>query len=471
MPLDEQALSPGQGDHAVVIGASIAGCLAARVLADRFRRVTLLERHPVPDGPEPRKGVPQENHVHLLLCRGKLILDELFPGFLAELESGGAVVADLSSDLRWFQYGVWRERFDSGVAAHYCSRGLIDSVIRARLRRLRNLELLAGAEVLEPIASPDGRGIRGVRWARGEQQHTLDADLVVDASGRGSKTSVWLKNLGYPTVERSVVATDLGYATQLYERRPEFHDQWKVMLVLPRPPRSRRMGVISPIEGNRWMVTTGGWFGEFPSADQHDYLEFLRSLPAPDIYQVIKDARPVSPIVTYRMKGGLRRHYERMARWPEGLVVVGDALCSLNPLYSQGMSVCAMEAQALQRALRPRSLAGRPLPFNAHQTQKAIARAVEPSWAMAESEDLRFPETTGERPLKLRLRHWYGAQVVLASAHDRQVRGALLRAINLLEGGTHLHSPGIVARVMGRWARSLVFKNHREELSDVAPAA
>jgi hypothetical protein len=169
------------------------------------------------------------------------------------------------------------------------------------------------------------------------------------------------------------------------------------------------------------------------------------------------------------MKGGLRRHYERLSHWPEGLLVMGDALCSLNPLYSQGISVCAMEAQALQRAMLPDGAASRVV--NAHQAQKAIARAVEPSWAMALTEDLRFPETNGERPLKLWLRHWYGAQVVLASAHDRQVRGAQLRAINLLEGGRHLHSPEIVARVVGAWARNLWSRNNQEGISIVAPAA
>ena len=449
--------SSGRWDHAVVVGASIAGCLAARVLADHFAKVTILERHPIPQGPEQRKGVPQENHVHLLLRRGKVLLNELFPGFLKELEDRGAVVADLSRDVEFLHYDTWKRRFETGIEAHYCSRALIDDVIRGRLRQMPRIEMIDEALVENPIAEESNRRICGVRYTRKGKTHEIEAGLLVDASGRGSKASNWLQDLGYPAASRAVVETDLGYTTRLYERRPEYDDQWKVLLLLPRPPQSRRMGVISPIEGNRWMVTTGGWFGEYPAPNETAYLEFLRSLAVPDIYHVIKDAKPLSPIFTYRMKGGLRRHYERMDRWPDGFLVMGDALCCFNPLYSQGMSVCAMEAEALRLAIAPLR-DGEAIARSVRSAQRAVAEAVEPSWGMARSEDLRFPETEGERSKLLWLQHWYGAQLVRASARDRRVVTQLLRVVNLIDDGAELQRPEIVVRVLRAWARNLISK-------------
>lgn len=446
-----------EANHAIVVGSSIAGCLAARVLADHFAHVTVLERHDVPvDADTPRKGVPQENHVHLLLERGKTLLDGLFPGFLGELERRGAVVADLSRDIRWMHYGVWKERFDSGITAHYCSRALVDDVIRGRLRALGRVDFVPGSTVRGLLTEGGSNGrVRGVRYTRGGRELDLAGALVVDATGRGSQAGDWLAALGYPRVDESTVQADLGYTTRIYERRREFARDWKVMLVLPKPPATRRMGVISPIEGDRWMVTTGGWFGEYPAAKEAEYLDFLRGLPSQEIYAVIKDAKPLSSIRSYRMKGGLRRHYERMARWPEGFVVMGDALCSFNPLYSQGMTVCAMQADALRVAAAPLGGPGA-LSRHALRLQRAIASAVEPSWAMARAEDLRFPETVGLRTLSLRLQHWYGSRLVVASARDKVVLVALLRAINLVDDGRRLHRPEIVARVVSDAVRGFV---------------
>jgi 2-polyprenyl-6-methoxyphenol hydroxylase-like FAD-dependent oxidoreductase len=242
-----------------------------------------------------------------------------------------------------------------------------------------------------------------------------------------------------------------------------------VVLVLPRPPGSRRMGVISPIERNRWMVTTGGWFGEYPEPDPRAFLEFLQHLPSRYIYDVIRDARPVSPVTSYRMKGGLRRYYERMERWPEGLLVMGDALCSFNPLYSQGMSVCAMQAEALQEAL-PRGGAGRHIMSGTHQVQVAIARSVEGSWAMARTEDLRFPQTTGCRSIALKMQHWFGSALITAARNDRRVRTALLRAINLLDEGPGVYHPYIVLRVAVAVARAALSRGNPGETGNVGTA-
>ncbi|WP_163779999.1 FAD-dependent oxidoreductase [Myxococcus vastator] len=452
--------TPAPSKHAVVIGASIAGCLAARVLRERFERVTVLERNTIPSEPAPRKGVPQENHVHLLLQRGKHILANLFPGFLNELEQKGALVADLSRDIRTFQHGRWRQRFDTDIRAHYCSRGLFDSVIRQRLALVPGITFISQAEVASLRSEDGGRHIQGVTLTQEGKTTTMEADLVVDASGRGSRTEQWFKSLGIASPERSVVAANLGYATRIYRQLPRYTNQWKVLLVLPKPPYSRRMGVISPIEDQRWMVTTSGWLGDHPPSDEGDYLEFLRNLPVPDIYEVIREAEPLSEISLFRMPGGLRRHYERVTPWPGGFLVIGDALCSVNPIYSQGMSICAMEAEVLNDHI---DALARPSGPACHAVQQALAQVVAPAWGLAESEDMRFPELGGERPLSLRWQHWYGERLVEASARNRDVSVALLRVTNLMDDGRQLQRPGMMMRVLTESLKQRLFGSSEVE--------
>ncbi|HEY0189963.1 MAG TPA: FAD-dependent oxidoreductase, partial [Kofleriaceae bacterium] len=267
---------------AVVIGASLAGMLTAHVAARHFERVIVVDRGEPIHGLEPRKAVPQEKHVHLLLQRGKRVMEALLPGFLAELERRGAVVADASRDVRMF-HGRWKRPFDTGIYTHYCSRGLIDHVVRERLRANPRIAFEPATRVIGLVTGVSGM-VRGVTLeADGGGARTIDAELVIDAGGRGSQASRWLTALGYPEVRTSQVTARLGYGTRLYKKLRAYDDAWKVLLVLPRPPAARRMGVISPIEGDRWMVTTGGWLGDCPGEGEAEFLEFLRGLPDPAI--------------------------------------------------------------------------------------------------------------------------------------------------------------------------------------------
>lgn len=434
---------------AIVIGASLAGMMAAHVVARRFERVLVLDRADEPSGLEPRRSVPQERHVHLLLQRGKRVLEALFPGFLAELERHGAVVADASRDLQWFHYGRWKRRFETGIQTHYCSRGLIDHVVRERLRRDPRITFAPNLRVTGLLRADDPFAIDGVRTER----RALRAELVIDAGGRGSQASTWLAALGCPEVRTSHVTSKLGYGTRVYRRRPEYDAAWKVLLVLPRPPASRRMGVISPIEGGRWMVTAGGWLGECPGDDEASFLDYLRGLPHRAIYDVVRGAEPLSDISIYRIPGGLRRHYEELRGWPGRLLVIGDAVCSLNPIYSQGMTVSALEVEALRDGLDELVAAGAS-PAAAHAVQRRICAQVDAPWGMAESEDLRFPEVAGARTWRLRAQHLYGALVAEASAVDGVVLDRMLRVINLIEPPQKLEEPVFRARVLASAMRA-----------------
>ncbi|ROM91751.1 NAD(P)/FAD-dependent oxidoreductase [Pseudomonas brassicacearum] len=431
--------------HAVVIGGSVTGCLTAAVLARRFERVTVIEKSDFYDETGPRQSVPQEHHVHLLLLRGKQIIDRIFPGILSALEQSGAQVADLGHDVKWYQGGRWKNRYRSGIYAHYCSRRLIDNQLRRCLAAVPRVDILSGTRVtrIEFSGDSDQRAVSGVIIDDGSRERSVSCDLLVDASGRGTHMPSWLKEAGFGTVENSVVKTELGYASRIYRRLPAFAEQWQVLLVLPTAPAQRSMGVISPIEGNRWMVTTGGWFGHFPGKDPDDFLQALAALPVPDIHEVIRDAEPLSEVFTFKMPGSRRSHYDRIEHWPDGLLVVGDALSSMNPLYSQGMTIGALEADCIDARLDEvlaRSLSCR-------QLQGLLCGVVDGAWNMATTEDFRFPETIGKRTWRTRFHHWYGAGLGKLSASNRRALETQIGVTNLVMEPNRLYSPAIVSRI------------------------
>ncbi|PTL84523.1 NAD(P)/FAD-dependent oxidoreductase [Vitiosangium sp. GDMCC 1.1324] len=442
------ASAPGSSGarHAVVIGGSIGGCIAAQVLSSAFERVTLIEKDNFEDEVVDRRSVPQEKHVHLLLLRGKQLMEEFFPGLLADLTQAGAESADQGHDVKCFQQGSWRYRFRTGIDAHYCSRGLLDNLVRHRIRRNERITVVSNTRVQGlQIRRHEGLPqVHGVLLDGAAPVKELAADLVVDVSGRGSRMSEWLAKAELGEVRKVLVETRLGYASRIYRRRPEFANRWKVMLVLPTSPRNRSMGVISPIEGDRWLVTTGGWFGEFPKSDPNEFLNFLGKLPAPDIHEVIREAEPLSDVACFGIPGSQRRYYEELPVWPQGLLVMGDALCSLNPLYSQGMTICALEADVLKQRVSD-WLQGR---VTTGVIQSMMAKAMEPAWNVAVAEDMRFPETQGQRSLGLKFQHWYGAGVsALANSH-RLTLQTQVGVINLVVPPKELFRPEIAVRVV-----------------------
>jgi 2-polyprenyl-6-methoxyphenol hydroxylase-like FAD-dependent oxidoreductase len=325
--------------------------------------------------------------------------------------------------------------------------------VRQRLRANPRVAFESGTRVTGLLAGPGSSGVDGVLLAGEAGTRTLPADLVIDASGRGSQVAGWLGAVGCPPLRTSMVEARLGYATRIYRKRPEYDPLWKVLLVIPRPPTSRRMGVISPIEGGRWMVTTGGWLGECPGANEAEFLEFLAGLPTPAIADVVRAAEPLSDVSVYRIPGGLRRHVEELRPWPARFLVIGDAVCSLNPIYSQGMTVSALEVETLMEGLA-RLIAGGAGPEATSRLQQEIAAQVDGPWQMAELSDLRFPEIEGRRSWRLRAQHAYGSLVADASAVDREVLTRLLGVVNLIESPAAMESPRFRARVVASALRA-----------------
>jgi 2-polyprenyl-6-methoxyphenol hydroxylase-like FAD-dependent oxidoreductase len=438
-------MSKQTGKKVVVIGASMAGLLAARVLADHFEQVTMLERDKFPPPGANRKGVPQGKHTHVLLELGRQIMEMYLPGLTDELTRLGATsIADASLNVRWFHSGDYHQPGASGIAGVGVSRPTLEAVVRARVLALPNVRAIEDCNVLGLMATADNRRITGVRLIdrqAGNSQETMMADLVVDASGRGSRSPAWLEELGYSRPAAEEVRIGMGYTTCYYRRQPEHIPGLNGIVFLTTPP-NKRLGVLLSQDGNRWVVTLGGYLGDHTPTDYQGFLESARRLPASHIYNVIKDAEPLGEPVAYKFPANLRRHYEKLARFPEGYLVFGDALCSFNPIYGQGMTVAAMEAVALGECLAN----GRSRLAN-HFFAKA-RKIIDVPWSVAVGNDLCFPEVEGPRTPMVRFLNWYIGKVHVAAHHDAQVSIAFLKVINMVAPPRTIMHPRIVWRVI-----------------------
>ena len=454
--------------HAIVIGASIAGLLAARVLSDHFQRVTVIERDVLADSPDARKGVPQGRHVHALLVRGQQVLSHYFPGMIHELIEGGATPVRLGRDLRWFHFGTWKKSVATDLTSISLTRPLLELEIRRRVLALPNVSIIEGTVVTRYVADWENARLTGVRIRDRNAEmpeDTVHADLVVDASGRGSQTPQRLMELGYRRPQESQVRVDYAYASRVFERPARAMD-WKNMYVIDRPP-ARRGGLVYSVEGNRWMVTLLGCHGDHPPADEAGFLEFAQSLSVPELHAAIANARPLGPITQHGFPSSQRRYYERLARFPIGLVVLGDALCSFNPIYGQGMTVSALEAQLLDDCLK--SLVARRSPnldaLTANFRQR-VAGTLDLPWQLATGEDMRFPQTPGKRSLKLRFMHWYLARLHEAAGVSERVVKRFYGVSNMLAPRGTLFSRDVLIEVL-----RAAIRRERRDASEPAPAA
>jgi 2-polyprenyl-6-methoxyphenol hydroxylase-like FAD-dependent oxidoreductase len=436
--------------HAIVIGGSMAGLLAARVLSEHFERVTIIERDPLIDDAKPRKGAPQGRHVHALLAGGAAIVGAYFPGLFAALAQDGSLQVRVA-DIRRYQLGMRVAAVPSPVKTLWQSRPFLEQHVRTALSARNNVQILDRCSVTRLLT--DGERVTGVvlRHGSGQQcEEELAASLVVDASGRGSRAPQWLASLGYGQVEESRVKIDVGYASRIYRCPAQLKSDWRVLITLGNPPDNKRAGVIFPIEGGYWMVTLAGWQRDYPPNDDAGFLEYARSLARPDLYEAIKEAEPITPIAEYKYSANRWRHFERLTRQPEGFIAMGDAVCAFSPVYGQGMTVAAIEAKTLDTCLREQqSRKGN------HQTtsfpqrfQKAIAKEIKTPWVLSTGEDLRYPGTEGRRSLGTRFFNWYMRRVIGLTASHPQVAEAFFQVYHLLKPLTALFEPRIVWAVM-----------------------
>jgi 2-polyprenyl-6-methoxyphenol hydroxylase-like FAD-dependent oxidoreductase len=428
------------GDHAVVLGASMAGLLAARVLADAYRKVTMIDRDAMPEIGAHRRGVPQGRHHHGLHPRGAAVLEELFPGFTAHAVRTGASSGDVLGHGRWLLSGHRLRQADIGLPGLIASRPFLEGQVRARVQALPNVTLLERADIVG-LTTIAGRRVTGVqvRDREGEARH-VPADLVVDATGRGSRTPVWLAELGYQPPTEDRIDIGLGYATRTYRLRPGALGS-DMQILISGTPDNPRIGALSAVEGGHHMVTLGGILGDRPPTDPAGFEAFAASLPFADISEAIVEAQPLDNPVAFGFPASVRRRYEYLRQFPESLLVIGDAVCSVNPVYGQGMTVAANQALVLRRLLAHST---KPAPSKYFE---AIAKVINPPWDFVVGADLAFPGVSGIRTSTIRMANAYLSQLLTAASSDVVLGTAFIRVMGLLDRAAGLMRPDRLLRV------------------------
>lgn len=456
--------------HAVVIGGSIAGLLTARVLADFFERVTILERDRFPiEAPAPRKGVPQCTQLHILLSRGLQIMENLFPGLEAELIDAGAVVLDMSADVEWLNPFGWAVRFPSGFQALSFSRYILDWLIHRRLSTIDNIQVMEGSYVKGLLANDEQTRVTGVvvrrRGIDNPQQvwqEELSSDLAIDASGYSSQAPKWLQAMGYDAPEETVITTSMGYASRLYEIPADFHEDWKGVYIQAAPPERTSMGVLYPLEDNRWIVGVCATGPNCPSTDEAEFLEALQNLPSSHIYNAVKNAQPATPIGIYHPPGNRFRHYERLSKQPQGLIALGDSVCSFTPIYGQGMTVAALGAVLLQQCLQ--KMQGTDLSQLPIHFQKELAKINATPWIAATSQDAKYPNVKGiAKPLSPleKAIGWYMDRLLELTMKEPQVTLVLFNVFHMVQSSRALFQPLVLFRVI----QHLLTRSSSEEIA------
>ena len=432
------------GKEAVVIGASIGGILAARALADAFERVTIIERDEFPHPGEQRKGVPQGRHAHGLLASGFEIMESFFPGMKEELLAQGAMTGSVTESVRWNMGPGYHVRFHCALHGMNVSRPLLEAHMRSRLLALPNVRAITGCDVLGLVTSDDNNRVCGVRILRhrdGSAEEALDAALVVDASGRGSRSPAWLEAMGYERPNEEQVKVNIAYTSRVYRRDLRALNGDRGAIIAP-TSENHRVGVILAMEGDRWIVTLAGYMGESAPMDEEGFLAYASSLNAPEIADVIQNAEPLSDPVLFKYPSSQRRRYENMKRFPEGYLVFGDAICSFNPIYGQGMSVAAQEAAVLHQCLRQGA------DGLAQRFFTQAGKVIDNPWSIAVGSDLRFPEVEGPRTKQTAFINWYLEKVHKVACHDKTVSLAFHKVSNLMAPPPSLMHPKIAVRVL-----------------------
>lgn len=435
------------GQHAIVLGASMGGMLAARVLADFYQTVTVVERDVLPDDPTNRRGVPQGRHAHALLRRGGQIIDELFPGILDEMVAAGAPVLD-DGDLSniWVSVGghhltrVGTARDRQAMTMYVPSRPFLECHVRRRLRAVQNVTILSGLDAAEITSSADRNRVTGVRVVNRDSgaEGELAADLVIDAMGRGAHTPNLLESLGYGRPVEDQIVMRTCYVSQPLRIPPGSVEQ--LVLVGAAPGRPTGMFLLG-YENDTWIFTVFGMVGHEPPGDLAGMLSFAQEYGPAHVLAAVRAAEPLGEVIRHRMPCSQWRRYDKMRRFPEGLLVCGDAICSFDPIYGQGMTVSALDAVALRDCL----VRGRH--DLARRYFRAAAKSIGVAWRMGAGSDLAFPEVQGRRSLSMRATNRLADWVLTACESDAVIVEKFFRVNNLIDPPVRLMHPSFISRV------------------------
>jgi 2-polyprenyl-6-methoxyphenol hydroxylase-like FAD-dependent oxidoreductase len=434
---------------AIVLGGSITGLLAARVLADFYSDVIVVERDAFADGPLTRRGVPQGGLPHILAARGAQIVDQLFDGFLDELVAGGARVwndGDLSRLSMTFgghqllRYGTIPD--PASIVVHYAHRPFLEWSLRRRVHAITGVQFLGGHDAVRLTSTPAPGRVTGVVVARRDSgtEMTLAADLVVDATGRGSRTPVFLEQLGYGRPREDELKVHVTYAGMPVHLPPGKLRQ-NMTLTAAEPCRPAAFAMFAG-ENDVYMLAVQTLAGQAAPTDRASLLNSLIELAPPEALAAARSGEPLADVTQYKFPSNRWRRYDKLTRRPEGLVVMGDAMCSFNPLYGQGMSVAAIEALILRDCLTqgdenlPRRFFG------------LAAKEIGVAWQTAVRSDLALPQIAGNRTMSVRLSNTALDRMLAAAQTDPVAVQRFLRMMNMVGPRPQSFHPATVLQMI-----------------------
>ena len=436
------------GERAIVLGGSVSGMCSAKVLSQYFDEVVILERDEMPDvegEPTFRPGVSQSRHHHVLLAKGRENLAALFPGFDESLAENGAPLLDYARDCALFSPIGGAPRFESGIGIRPCRRQLVDWVIRKHLGKVSNIRWIDRARVAGLAYDASNSRVQGVRFHLGKAERFLSSELVVDATGKNTKLPKWLSALGFNVPKEEMIDPKMGYASRLFRPGPGFRADWRATEVSAQAPQNPRAAGLWEVEDGQWLLTLIGINGTYPPTDEEGFKEFARALPNPLVANFLEDAIPLGPIYGHRGSKTRRRNYGSMKRFPDGLVATGDAVCSFNPIYGQGMTMASQGAIELDSVLKKRIATKAPLRGLARTYHRRLRKVGLSAWLLATSEDFRWDGTTGGKPdLVTKLSYRYLDWLMPISPYSEEVVGAFLGIANMVTPSYALFSPTIL---------------------------
>ncbi|MEU9112682.1 FAD-dependent monooxygenase [Streptomyces sp. NPDC048483] len=439
----------GKWGKAVVIGGGYAGLVTARVLADHFSEVVILEQDPMDEHTGTRPHVPQGYHAHAMLAKGAEVLEKYFPGLRAELQDIGAPVFDYGEHISFLLPAGFAPRQRTGVEVQTFTRDELERRLRGKVLALPEVTLL-------PSTRCDGLRMAGpgtvdrvqYRTEGAEQPTELAADLVVNTSGRASALDNWLTEMGLPVPEKRVVKAKITYTSMNFDRSEKSTPDFNVAYQMTFAPHTPRGGVLLAVERSRWTCSLFGFEDQLPPTENSAYLDFAKSLNNPHLAEQIEGRSGQEATYRYTNVNNQWRLYHKMKAWPDRLIAIGDAVCVFNPVYGQGLTVAAMEADLLHRTLGKHRALGTGLDGLSRGFQRAVARIVLTPWTLSSNSDLMW--NPDRRPVMARIAHWYNKHLFEVSVRDARVWSRFARVANMVAAPTVLFHPAVVAKVMSQ---------------------
>lgn len=409
------------GRRAVIAGGSLAGMLSARALSPHFDEVVVVERDLFGDAPAPRATVPQSAHLHMLLKGGENAIERMLPGFRAKIESSGSVQIGGRDFVAGSDLGLAPRR-ESKLLMHGQSRWMLEHCLRSCvLAQVPNVVVHTSVTARGLRYDPTANRVTGLDVSGPEGPFALEGELVIDATGRSEIGLRWLRALGLPLPDVEEVHVDFGYASVVVELAPDPERDWKGVVSGNLPRVGARGAIISPIEDGLHICSMGGRAGDYPPAEREPFLEFAGSLPQSTIHDELRQGRFTGPIARMTYPANRFRHYERLESLPAGLLPVGDALCSFNPTYGQGMSSAALQAEVLCNVFAERD-ASTPLEELGARYLERAAEVARMPWRQANFNDFLYPTTRGDRGMFSEEEMQYRIRLQMAARNDEQLQ-------------------------------------------------